>query len=78
MTEPEIVEWLGYTGKTNGRILNPDIAAAMADLPVPYTDEEQVTAFKVFLRAVHGSELAMALWDARKQATCYPPSELNM
>lgn len=68
MTEPEVVEWLGLTGKTDGKILLPDITTAMADLPVPHTEEEQVTTFMVFLRAWKESLIAQMLFDAEQES----------
>lgn len=64
MTEAEVVEWLGLTDIIGDRVLIPDIAEAMAEVPVPTTGEGEIAAFAVLLHATHDSPTAKILWDS--------------
>lgn len=54
MNEREVREYLGV-GETCPHLdVHPDILAGMADVEVPATDEENIEAFRVFLKCTPG------------------------
>lgn len=52
MNEAEIKTWLGYGSETAGWTVIPAIVEAFKDIPVPATGDEEIAAFRAWLRLI--------------------------